>query len=201
MHKIHSDDWVGPRAVALLPWTISWRFFAMLLRYFDSVELLRRWGLSFEDDDKLHRCHCALRIAALKYMEGAPYGLALLVDASNTMEPEELTEYAVKAYQADHVTKVIVAFLSDLPDLVDLENKTVHREHVGKILVCEKAAWGRHLHMGKVNMSKLVISGKFESPRLLYSNTDELIDHMHGGTENADEWFLKEASPDNGWRD
>ncbi|KAH9087419.1 hypothetical protein Ae201684P_000829 [Aphanomyces euteiches] len=146
----------------------------MLLRYFDSVELLRR-----------------------------TWKARLTASLSWWMRPTRWSprSYAVKAYQADHVTKVIVAFLSDLPDLVDLDNKTVHREHVGKILVCEKSAWGRHLHMGKVNMSKLVISGKFESPRLLYSNTDELMDHMHGGTENADEWFLKEASPDNGWRD
>ncbi|CAK4232151.1 unnamed protein product [Aphanomyces euteiches] len=172
----------------------------MPLRYFDSVDALYRWGLTFDDSNKLHRCRIALRLAALKIPEGATYGLALLVDAANTMELVELTDYAVQAYHADDATKVVAAFITDYPQLVDPALNIVHRQHVGELLVSEKAAWGRHLHMGQLNMPKLLISGRFETPKLLYSTMAELMHHMHGGSETVDEWFLKECTPSGDWR-
>ncbi|RHY95554.1 hypothetical protein DYB37_002592 [Aphanomyces astaci] len=189
----------------------------MPLRYFESVDTLRRWGLTFDDNDKLHRCRIALRLAALKIPEGCRYGLALLVDASNTMEIDDRTSpppvflfrftggcdvvsaFAINAYNQDDPTKVVAAFITDFPELVDTENRVVHRQHVGQLLVSEKAAWGRHLHLGHQNMPKLLISGRFESPRLIYSTAAELMHHMNSGTDKSSDWFLKDLVPCNGW--
>ncbi|ETV67278.1 hypothetical protein H257_16513 [Aphanomyces astaci] len=171
----------------------------MPLRYFESVDTLRRWGLTFDDNDKLHRCRIALRLAALKIPEGCRYGLALLVDASNTMEIDDLSAFAINAYNQDDPTKVVAAFITDFPELVDTENRVVHRQHVGQLLVSEKAAWGRHLHLGHQNMPKLLISGRFESPRLIYSTAAELMHHMNSGTDKSSDWFLKDLVPCNGW--
>ncbi|KAF0694895.1 Aste57867_14237 [Aphanomyces stellatus] len=173
----------------------------MPLRYFDSVDELHRWGHTFPNNEKLHRCRIALRIAAMMVPHDKDYGLALLVDAANTMEPEELTKFAVNAYHQDDPSKVVVAFITDFPELVNPAAKVVHREYVGQLLVCDQVAWGRRVHqMGHDKMHKLVVSGRYEKPRLLYSTTAELMQQMHASTENAEAWQLKELfAPSGGW--
>ncbi|ETW01612.1 hypothetical protein H310_06246 [Aphanomyces invadans] len=171
----------------------------MPLHFFDRVDTLHRWGLTFDDNDKLHRCRIALRLAALKIPEGCTYGLALLVDAYNTMELDYMSAFAINAYNEDDPTKVVAAFITDFPELVDVENRVAHRRHVGQLLLCDKAAWGRHLYLGHRNMHKLLISGRFETPRLIYSSAAELMRHMNAGTGKSSEWFLKDLEPLNGW--
>ncbi|KAF0697470.1 Aste57867_11854 [Aphanomyces stellatus] len=174
---------------------------AMSLCFFDSVAKLQTWGLAFDDNEDLHRCSIALRLAALKVPDECPHGagLALLVDAANTMPCDELANFAVHAYHRDDASQVILALVSDFPELIDPVKATVCREALGQLLVTDKAAWGRRMHPNYEGVHKLVVSGKVEAPRVLYESTTELVHHLDRGMDNVDAWFLQELLPKGWW--